>query len=114
MTHTLEQQRAQYSWKQVKEAPADFVNLAKGAPALIMSNGLMASLAFWQSRKNSAAAVHLVNTLINWLAERKFLSKVPFAEAMNELVTFDSNKYMLATSESLDLLKWLRQLAAAK
>ncbi len=112
MANTLEQQRAKYSWEQVKQAPDDFTNLAKGAPALIMSNGLMASLAFWQSRGTPAAG-KLVGAILGWLAQRKILPTNDFKSAMDKLVSLDSNQYMLVTSETLDLLKWLRQFAAA-
>lgn len=42
----LEQQRAAYAWNCVQNCSSDYVNLAKSAPALVMGNGLMQTLAF--------------------------------------------------------------------
>ncbi|HQG29413.1 MAG TPA: type III-B CRISPR module-associated protein Cmr5, partial [Candidatus Ozemobacteraceae bacterium] len=67
---SLEQQRAKFAWEKAKASPNDFTSLAKGAPALIMGNGLMAALAFWNSRKTEQGN-HLVTALLGWLKERR-------------------------------------------
>lgn len=114
MSLMLEQQRAKFAWEKVKASPGkDFISIAKGAPALIMGNGLLASLAFWNSR-DTAQGHQLVTALLGWLKERGLITSVEFNAAMNEMLEFDSNKYMRATNETLDFLKWLRQLAAAQ
>lgn len=54
---TLEQQRAQFAWDNATRAKVhlangfgDFINTAKAAPALIMNNGLMQTLAYYQAK----------------------------------------------------------------
>ena len=55
MSTTLDQQRAAYAWISVQGCNSDYVNLSKGAGALIMSNGLMATLAFYESKGKDTA-----------------------------------------------------------
>ncbi len=125
MAQTLDQQRAQFAWDSVTQARktikefSDYKNLAKGAPALIMGNGLMPAIAFYESRKNSAPASVLGNNVLAWLAirfkdERAF-QPLPsnFNTAMERLLKADSGFYMRATDEALAMLKWLRQFADA-
>ena len=124
MTQTLDQQRAAYAWDAVKRAQqalpnfGDYKNLAKGAPALIMGNGLMPALAFYASRKKDPA--NALNEAINgWLAMR-FMADTAFkpaprsyADVMERLLKAPSAFYMQATDESLAMLRWLRQFADA-
>lgn len=52
---SLDQQRAAYAWQCVQGCNSrndDYTNLAKAAPALIMNNGLMQALAFYQDKAN--------------------------------------------------------------
>jgi len=118
MNMMLDQKRAKFALSRIRELTdknqfnKEFVNLAKGSSALVMGNGLMASLAFWKSRGTDPAD-KLCNLILGWLASERLLNKPDFKEAMNEIVAFSSEKYMLATQETLDFLKWLRQLAAA-
>ena len=124
MAQTLDQQRAAHAWDAVKRAQqalpkfGDYKNLAKGAPALIMGNGLMPALAFYASRKKDPASA--LNEAINgWLATR-FVANAAFkpmpksyAEVMERLLKAPSAFYMQATDETLAMLRWLRQFADA-
>ena len=124
MAKTLDQQRAAYAWDAVKRARTavpkfdDFKNLSKGAPALIMGNGLMPALAFYASRGTRPAEA--LNEVINgWLATR-FVADAAFKplpksypDVMERLLKAPSSFYMQATDETLALLKWLRQFADA-
>jgi len=125
MAQTLDQQRAQFAWDSVIQARktikefSDYKNLAKGAPALIMGNGLMPAIAFYESRKNSSPASVIGNNVLAWLVirfkdERAF-QPLPsnFNTAMERLLKADSGFYMRATDEALAMLKWLRQFADA-
>lgn len=108
---TLEQQRAKYAWEKAKNNNnKKYKSLAKGAPALIMSNGLMPSLAFWQSKPETQP---MVTTILGWLKERKFVSSDGFIKAMGDLQNSDMVKFRDATEETLELLKWLRNFASA-
>ena len=96
----------------------DFKNLAKGAPALIMGNGLMPALAFYESRAKDPAKA-LNQAISAWLVQRfatdAAMKPLPkrYPELMDRLLGAPSAFYMAATDESLAMLKWLRQFADA-
>ena len=107
---TLEQQRAAYAWEQVRHCGKDYTNLAKGAPALIMANGLMQSLAFYAS-KGKDHHTKLNNHILSWLCKQKLIESENFEDAMKCLYDTSPTKYRRATQETLELLKWVRQFA---
>ena len=107
---TLEQQRAEYAWKKVQGCDEKYTSLAKGAPALIMSNGLMQSLAFYAS-KDQKHHEALNKHILGWLCERELVGSDDFATAMNRLYEACPADYRRATGEALELLKWVRQFA---
>lgn len=121
---TLDQQRAAFAWPAVNDAKKavrefkDFKNLAKGAPALIMGNGLMPALAFYESRPKDPAKA-LNQAISAWLVQRfaadAAMKPLPkrYTELMDRLLGAPSTFYMAATDETLAMLKWLRQFADA-
>lgn len=116
---TLEQQRSQAAWAMSQEgialAAGEYTNLAKAAPALIMNNGLMQTLAYYED-KNKANHKALAGHLRRWINVRRAggADKDPgFAQLMGILLQADSTTYRQATEESLLLLRWIRQFAAA-
>ncbi len=115
---TLEQQRSQAAWSMAQEgiavASADYCNLAKGAPALIMNNGLMQTLAFYAD-KDKPHHQALARHLRRWIMLRAGgADRDPgFAQLMSVLLQADSPSYRQATEEALLLLRWIRQFAAA-
>ena len=128
MAQTLDQKRAQFSWQSVvsvRKAQSGsfdtYMNMAKGAPALIMGNGLMPALAYWGSRSssNKDAGEAILNDVLRWLNERyngnPEWSPTPqtFSQSMERLFKAKSGFYMHATDETLAMLKWLRQFAAS-
>ncbi len=116
MSQTLDQQRAQYAWNCAsRNAMMDgYREMAKGAPALIMGNGLMPALAFYKSRtgSNQKPAELILADLLGWLAKRQMVPN-NFTDAMNAFFIAGSQDYMRATDETLSMLKWLRQFADA-
>ncbi len=118
---TLDQQRAGYAWDRARDAKRAFPRqeefdkyrkLAKGAPALVMGSGLMAALAFWQSRSEDPAK-RLVADLLGWMANRRLVAGEEFEMAMAGMTQQPSAQYLAATDEALALLRWLRQCADA-
>lgn len=115
---TLEQQRSQAAWSFAQEGVAvaggEYTNLAKAAPALIMNNGLMQTLAFFED-KNKAHHQALARQLRRWVMMRAGGGdKDPgFKQLMDMLLIADSASYRQATEETLLLLRWIRQFAAA-
>jgi CRISPR-associated protein Cmr5 len=113
---TIDQDRSAYAWNEASKAVAEcgdsYVNLAKGAGALIMSNGLMATLAFYQDKGKGHHSV-LKSQIMLWLFKRNLVIGKDFVGFMNALHGLDSQTYRMATQETLDLLRWIRQFAAA-
>ncbi len=113
---TLDQERAAFAWQQVAEAKAElggkfdsYINLAKSAPALIMSNGLMATLAFFQQK--SKEAMRLNAAIWKWLLKRMNFLGDGYAGVMEGLHEASSAQYLHATDEALEILRWIRQFA---
>lgn len=112
---TIDQIRAQFAWERVQEPSKEYKNLAKSLPALIMSNGLMQTLAFLKA-KGANEHERLLKDILSWLQheEMRLLgnSDSGFAEAMQIMTTtMDALTYQRATEEALAVLKWIRYLA---
>lgn len=116
---SLDRERAAFAWQKVQDCSKEYENLAKAAPALIMTNGLMQTLAFFAS-KGKSHHKELNMHIFEWLGKRlngsfKLESnhEEVFKEVMNFLNDCDSSKYRQATEEVLALLRWIRQFASA-
>lgn len=112
---SLEQQRAAFAWQRLhgqRGVSSDYANLAKAAPALVMGNGLMQTLAFYQA-KGKEHHKKLLEDILFWLNQRRLCGSSQFEQAMNELAAMSSERYLQATQEALAILKWIRQFAAA-
>ena len=113
---TLEQERAQYAWSQVQTHAVrafgkEYASLAKSAPALIMNNGLMQTLAFYNF-KGKDHHKELNRHILGWLCRRNLVNDTGFEAAMNSLHRATPGAFRRATQEALELLKWVRQFAA--
>jgi len=113
---TIEQKRAKNAWDCAKNGidkhGKDYVNDAKGLPALIMNSGLMQVMAFLEQKGGRHA--FLGEQLRRWIHERFPQIPEKFAHFMEELFSLDSRTYQAVTAESFAWLKWLRQMAAAR
>ncbi len=128
-SENLDHARAAYAWKCVNEGVNNgnlekYANLAKGAPALIMNNGLMQTLAFYKSKEPQDGKrdhhAYLGKHIRGWLAKLPGLGFRPeagdragFKNAMETLCKMEPSTYRRATTEALALLRWIRQFAAA-
>ena len=115
---TLDQRRAQHAWQKAQEARntlgdkyGDYVNDAKGLPALIMNSGLMQVMAFCEKKGDDRHRT-LAKHLRQWLHER-FNTGENFREFMQALMEADSQRFQMITAEAFAWLKWLKQVAAA-
>lgn len=106
------QEMAKFAWECAQRCidKENFVQLAKSAPALIMANGLMQALAYWESRGKEGGK-HLVKIVSFWLTRQK--EEDLFKTVMNRLNQMGSSEYAAATREALELLKWVKQFASA-
>lgn len=143
-----DQTRSAFAWQQVCKHYAEseakdgdfssYANLCKGVPALIMSNGLMQTLAFLQSKyketqpknqsaeelkkakeKNARTRHHSwllsdVLKCLKLLSESDALSPATYQTAMSDLVKKNSLEYRMATEQAMATLRWLRQFASAQ
>jgi len=114
--NTLDQERAQYAWERANRNTVveGYREMVKGAPALVMGNGLMATLAYYRSRtgSNERAAQLVLGDLLGWLAKRQIVP-ADFSTAMNAFFEAGAQDVMRATHEALAMLRWLRQFADA-
>lgn len=117
---SLDQERAAYAWERVS-GKADsykekYKNLSKSFPALIMSNGLMQSIAYL-GEKDSDEHKALLSDIISWFVKKGLMSEDKAGQGFNGIMTVLSNsnseKYRRATEEALEILKWIRQMADA-
>jgi len=120
---TLEQKRAQHAWQCAEDAQqnigrfdkkanySDYVNDAKGLPALIMNSGLMQVMAFLKQKGGRHEL--LMNHLLDWLGKQLKTPKA-FEAFMEEMMQSNSHKYQQVTTEAFAWLRWLRQMAAAR
>jgi len=118
---SMEQKRAKFAWECVKKQGEnkdykkykEYRNLAKSAPAMIMSNGLMQLLAFLEGKKE----VHhsLGEHIADWLQQQGIAPKAnggdKYRNLMDTLAAMESTEYQRATEEALAFLRWLRHLA---
>ncbi len=115
---TLEQQRAQFAWEHARNGVSangnEYRNLAKAAPALIMNNGLMQTLAYYQD-KDQRHHRDLSAHLRRWLMKRAGGNDQDpgFEQMMQILLHAQPDQYRQATDEALLILRWIRQFASA-
>lgn len=116
MMETLEQKRARNAWDRagegIRQHGKDYVNDAKGLPALIMNSGLMQVMAYMQDKggRHETLAQHLRD----WLNEQCGTPK-DFSDFMEHLFKIqDPRRYQLITTEAFAWLKWLKQMASAR
>lgn len=113
---TLEQMRARHAWDKAGDGVArhkkDYVNDAKGLPALIMNSGLMQVMAYLHEKggRHEILAEHLRD----WLAHQCGLAR-DFEGCMQQLFEMnDARRFQAITAEAFAWLRWLRQMAPAR
>ncbi len=118
MAVNKDQERAAYAWNCVRTVNnkfSDYKNLAKSAPALIVSNGLMQTLAFFESKKKDEHYKALNKHVIGWVSKQVYGDENGnFNDLIDKLANESSMpRYMMATQEALEVLKWIRHFAPA-
>ena len=113
---TLEQRRAEDAWQKAGEGidrhKNDYVNDAKGLPALIMNSGLMQAMAYLHEKggRHETLAQHLRD----WLSGQCGTPK-DFEGFMEHLFRMpDARRFQDITAEAFAWLRWLRQMAGAR
>lgn len=123
MRLTMEQRRAAHAWQcataakqslergDSKDAFKDYVNAAKGMPALIMNSGLMQVMAYNQGKKEERYKL-LSGHLRDWL-HKALGTPRDFEAFMQHLLQAKPREFQAITAEAFAWLKWLRQMAPA-
>ncbi len=114
MKQTMEQKRAAHAWNKAKAGIAqhgkDYVNDAKGLPALIMNSGLMQVMAFLHGKggRHDTLGSHLRD----WLHHTNG-TPTGFEAFMQHLMNQSPTEFQAINSEAFAWLRWLRQMAPA-
>ncbi len=102
---TLNQERASFILKkirEVKENKEKFKTNARRLPSIIISNGLLPTLAFLKSKEERKPVYDVIN---EWLKQKRFCQN----DVLEELLNSDAAKLRLATMEALELANWLKR-----
>ena len=113
---TIQQQRAKYALKRVKEAITDGVNqkeyrsYASSLPAMIHMNGLGQAVAFYRSKSDTHLDLYYL--LSDWLTK----TNQPygnFSDLLIGITTADMQRYRQAQAEAQALMDWVKKFANA-
>jgi len=111
---TLEQERAKFAYEKIKlikdrDFKEEYARYVKSAPALILTNGLGNTLAYYRSKRNKAYD-ELYNHIKEWLERRGFCK----GDVLEWIMNTDSLRVFQATREVLALLNWMTKFAKAE
>ena len=117
---SLEQETAKFAYEKVKSVKGkdfeeNYARYVKNAPALILTNGLGNTLAFYKSKskkssKEARAYLELYRHINEWLEERGFCK----GDALEWIINTESLSVFYATQEVLALLNWMTKFAKAE
>lgn len=131
VVQTLDQKRAKWAWDEAfaernrkdDKAFKAYTNLVKGSGAMVMQNGLLATLAFYgqkafsKKETNSADGGKEHQTLLLQLCSKldakPIKTKEEYAKFMSILTQTSAIDYRKLTEESLALIRWLRHFTSA-
>jgi CRISPR-associated protein Cmr5 len=123
MNQSTEQRRAAHTWQCARQAKTeldsasdkdqfkDYVNAAKGMPALIMNSGLMQVMAYFHAKKETRYRL-LSSHLRAWLHET-CQTPEDFRSFMEKLMQAEAQDFRMITMEAFAWLRWMRQMAPA-
>jgi len=121
----LEQGRAEFAYKCVKEAVKKFKSDTKRQkeyrsyslkiPIMILTNGLGQTLAFVKAKVEDGNAYELLYNQMRYYLKSENTTRIPMPPDKNELVEWviscDSREYRFITQELLAFLNWLKRFA---
>lgn len=110
-----EQERAKFSFEKVSKITdankKNYKSYVKSLPMMIKKSGLGSTIAFIFAKKKSGDAYSSIYTELNeWLVKQKIVER-DSNELTKKIVNLSSEKYMFATIEVLEYLKWSRRFA---
>jgi len=112
---TLNQERARFAFNEVKgikelykekkDKIEKYASNAKKLPALITTNGLIPTLAFLKSKKET---MPVYNTINEWLKQEGFTEKNK--DVLEYLLGCNFSTLRLATMEAIAFANWLKRM----
>lgn len=122
MSQVMQQKRAKYALQQVKKAKdnpevnaQEFKSRASELPFMIRANGLGQALAFFKSKGREHGYKNLYDILSQWLCSSTEYS-APFSgysDALDGIVASDRKTYMVAQTEAIMFMGWVKKFATA-
>ncbi|MEF3191397.1 MAG: type III-B CRISPR module-associated protein Cmr5 [Campylobacterales bacterium] len=111
---TIDQLRAAHALKHIKNLQCDrskVVSYASSLPTMLLTNGLGQTVAFCMG-KSEQEYKELIRMLDDWLRSpgRPYAGSKSLLDAITE---HDMKRYMLAQTEALAYLTWVKKLAKA-
>ncbi len=100
---TLEQEIAKFANDKVKSSGESEKREFKKLPNLIMTNGLIPTLAYYKDETET----NVYNTISDWLKKKGLIQN----DALNELLNTDSQTLRKATLEVLKLSNYLKRFS---
>ena len=116
---TLEQQRAEQAWKDVRAVkennrkPKEYLALARRALADIQSHGLAQTLAFWRA-KGEPHHLALYEHVSRWVMQHVGGTQDDDLLAWITNPNTESTRYRQAAVEALAFLEWIKRFAEAE
>ncbi|CUT04661.1 type III-B CRISPR module-associated protein Cmr5 [Candidatus Chrysopegis kryptomonas] len=104
---TLEQEIAKFAYEIVKNSGESEKREFKKLPNLIMTNGLIPTLAYYKDDKKPYK-MEVYRTILKWIKEEKKLIQ---NENLDELLNADSQTLRKATLEALKLSNYLKRFS---
>jgi len=109
--------RAQYAYQSLNSLfikkpnkRKEFISYINRLPAMIKTNGLAQSLAFYYSKTEEHKDIY--NIIEKWFqTEAKHLPFQVETDFIEFIISCEANLYRFATMETLDLLNWMRRFA---
>ncbi|MEK7434645.1 MAG: type III-B CRISPR module-associated protein Cmr5 [Cyanobacteriota bacterium] len=110
-----EQERAKFSFEKASKISdnnkKNYKSYVKSLPMMIKKSGLGSTIAFIFAKKETGDAYSSIyNELNEWLAKQKIL-ETEDGKLAEKIVNLSPEKYMFATMEVLEYLKWSRRFA---
>jgi CRISPR-associated protein Cmr5 len=87
----------------------DYADRVKGAPAQLMDNGLLQTLAFYHAKEGAHDTV--ARGVEDWLTRIGLLRG---ADPMRALIELDATTYRRCSEEAIAWFNWAKRLAAAR
>jgi len=108
---SLNQERASFALEKVKNIDSEeknkYATTAKKIPAMITTNGLIPTLAFLKSKKESES---VYNTINEWLNQKGYNKNSQNNDALESLLSCDFSTLRLATMEAMAFANWLKRM----